>query len=387
MRIFVIHPGATFSTHDVFIGLTWGLRQAGAEVVEYRLDRALQISGALIHAAVASDAIDQPVDVFGLATGEALAAAVHYEPDAVIVVSGGNFPINRANGLRRLSQQRRVPFPVAIYDTEAPYVTPAMARAAQRYDVVLTNERLAVPRYAHPRAHYLPHAYHPETHRPGPAEPALTSDALFIGTAFPERRALLGGAGWEDIDLRVMGALWDAPAAGPAETISPEGIVDNADAVRWYRAARVCLNHHRTIRAYGSGDYIDAAEAASLGPRAYEIAAVGAFQLCDDSRAELLEIFGDSVPTYRAGDRADLIAQTRRWLADPDGRAAKAAEARERVQAHRWDRRAPQILDILEAARADLKARHRRRRKRGALAAGTFVDLKAEASHADQARP
>lgn len=390
MRVLVIHPGASFSTHDVYMGLVWGLRANGAEVIEYRLDRALQTSGALIHAAVAADAIEQAVDVFGLASSEAIAAAVHYEPDAAIVVSGGNFPLNRAAGLRQLSLQRRVPFPVALYDTEAPYVTGSMARAARTYDVLFTNERLAVERYQHPRAHYLAHAYHPRIHTPGEAEPELASDALFIGTAFPERRALFAGSDWSGINLRVMGALWDMPDAGPAQTISPEGIVDNTDTVRYYRSAAVCINHHRTVRVYGSGEHIAATEAASLGPRAYEIAAVGAFQLCDDSRSELADLFGDAVPTYRAGDVDDLARQVRYWLDRPEERQARAAQAQERVRPHRWDQRAVDVLTVLEAARDDLKSRHRRVRRRVPMQPpGTFVNLNktTEAQHhGDQAR-
>lgn len=367
MRIGVIHPGATFSTHDVHVGLCWGLRASGHEVIEYRLDRALQISAALIHAAVSLEAIDDPVDVFGLASAEAMATMIHYEPDAVIVVSGGNFPLSRVAGLTRLSAQRRIPFPVVLYDTESPYVTPAMARAAQAYNVVLTNERLAVGRYQHDAAYYLPHAFHPNIHAPAPADPALATDAVFIGTAFPERIALFRGADWAGVDFRCMGALWDVEGAHADQTISPEGVIDNADTARWYHSTKIAINHHRTSRVYGSAEHIEAVEAASLGPRAYEIAACGAFQLCDDSRRELFDIFGDSVPTYRLGDADDLARQVRHWLDRPGERAERAAEAYQRVQSHRWDRRAADVLTYLEAARDDLKSRHRRRRKRALI--------------------
>lgn len=399
MRVFVIHPGATFSTHDVYSGLVWGLRQNGVEVIEYRLDKALQVSGALIHAAVSGDALEEAVDVFGLASSEAIAAAVHFEPDAVIVVSGGNFPLMRAIGLRNLSAQRRVPFPVALLDTEAPYVTGAMQRAASRYDVLFTNEKLAVPRFQHPNAHYLPHAYRPDVHTPGAAEMELMSDVLFVGTAFPERQDLFygkldesgtrqGGPDWGHLKFLCLGALWEG-MTDIAQTISPEGIVDNPDTVRYYRSAGICLNHHRTSRVFGSGEHIDAAEAYSLGPRAYEIAAVGAFQLSDNSRPELTELFGDSVPTYQAGNSLSLSRQIHYWMQHPDQRKACAEEARTRVAPHTWDRRAADVLTVLEAARDDLKSRHRRKRRRVPIQPpGTFVNLskRTEAPHGDQTR-
>ena len=376
MRIVVIHPGASFSTHDVHMGVVWGLRANGAEVIEYRLDKALQISGALIHAAVAADALESPVDVFGLASAEAVGTIVHYEPDAVLVVSGGNFPLMRVAGLARLSQQRRVPFPIALYDTEAPYVTPGMAKAARQYTTLFTNERSAVARYEHPDAHYLAHAYHPHTHTPGPAEADLATQALFIGTAFPERRALFDAAVALGAPITRHGILWDEMEGHAGQTISPEGTIDNADAVRWYRSTQIAINHHRTSRVYGSNEHIDASEAQSLGPRAYELAAVGAFQLCDNSRAELIDLFGDTVPTYQAGDADSLARQVAYWLDQPERRRDVAAAARERVQPHRWDTRAAFVLEVLEAARDDLKSRHRRRRKRVPVQPpGTFVNL------------
>ena len=376
MRIVVVHPGASFSTHDVHVGLCWGLRANGIEVIEYRLDKALQVSGALIHAAVAADSLDDPVDVFGLASAEAMGTIIHYEPDAVIVVSGGNFPLMRVAGLIRLSAQRRVPFPVVLYDTEAPYVTPGMAKAAQYYNVLFTNEASAVGRYKHADAHYLPHAYHPSIHTPGKAEPQFTTEALFIGTAFPERRTLFDGAVALGAPITRHGILWEATTADAAQTISPEGTIANEDAVRWYRSTQIAINHHRTSRVYGSNEHIDASEAASLGPRAYELAAVGTFQLCDDSRSERTTLFADSVPTYRAGDPEDLARQVAYWLERPEERRALAAQARERVQPHRWDQRAAFVATVIETARASLKARHRRSRKRVPIQpSGTFVNL------------
>lgn len=389
MRVFVIHPGATFSTADVHTGLVWGLRTAGAEVIEYRLDKALLVSSALVHSAIAEDVLETPVDVFGLASAEAIAAAVHFEPDACLVVSGGNFPLSRALALKRLSAQRRVPFPVALFDTEAPYVTRAMQQMARHYDVIFTNERLAVDRYSHPHTYYLPHAFTPHVHQPGPAEADYDSDVLFIGTGFPERKELFAATDWGELRLTVLGALWETEVTDVAQTIAPTEAIENAEAVRYYRSAAINLNHHRTVRMFGSGEHIAAGEAESLGPRAYELAATGAFQLCDDSRPELAEVFGDAVPTYRAGDAEDLGRQVQRWAGDPEGRASLAAAALERVQPHRWDRRAEQVLTILEAARDDLKSRHRRKRRRVPMAAGTFVNLNktTEASpHGDQAR-
>src|SRR4030065_2583401 len=87
-------------------------------------------------------------------------------------------------------------------------------------------------------------------------------------------------------------------------------LVDNAELIKYYCGTKIALNHHRTIVGKDSrGEELHIDQAYSLGPRAYEIAACGAFQLCDDTRPELQEVFGDSVATYRdGGDLRDKIA-------------------------------------------------------------------------------
>jgi spore maturation protein CgeB len=120
--------------------------------------------------------------------------------------------------------------------------------------------------------------------------------------------------------------------------------MDNTEAAAHYRSVPICLNHHRTTRDYGSGQHID--RAYSLGPRAYEIAACGGFQLMDASRPEAEEVFGGSLVTYR--DSEDLERQIHYWLAHPAERAAKAAAQHAHILAHSWTARAGAVLDVLQ---------------------------------------
>jgi len=79
----------------------------------------------------------------------------------------------------------------------------------------------------------------------------------------------------------------------------------------------------------------------SLGPRAYEIAACGAFQLSDE-RPELREIFGDAVATYVDG--ADLRRKVDYYLTHEGEREEMALEALDLVQSCSFEDRAEQIL-------------------------------------------
>jgi len=92
----------------------------------------------------------------------------------------------------------------------------------------------------------------------------------------------------------------------------------------------------------GEQVYLDRHEAQSLGPRAYEIAACGAFQLCDDKRTELWSVFGDSVATYSDAD--DLRDQVTYYLKHDRERQEMAQEARARVEGCTFQDRAREIV-------------------------------------------
>lgn len=344
-KILVITSGAGFSTLDVGTGLVAGLEANGVEVLQFPLEKALQLFGAFIDAAIDEDVITEPVDGNFMASSELIAAAVHYEPDAVIAVSGGNLHGVRVIQLRELAAQRRHPFPVAVYCTESPYF-PEIPMA-RRYDLVFTNERLSVPMFeqAGCRTFYLAHAYNPAVHQLGEPEADKQCDAFFVGTGFEERHALFDGVDWAGISFVKKGFLWNPDEQ--AELLRPKDVTPNEDVARWYRSARININHHRTTTVYGSGGHIEPGIAASLGPRAYEIAACGGFQLCDDSRPELDAVFGGMVPTYKLGDSADLERQIRYWLSHDGRREALRNAQHEAVQAHSWPNRAKELVDIL----------------------------------------
>lgn len=336
-----------FSTKDVFDGVKAGLEAHGCEVVTYHLARHLQRAERLIDGAIDAGTIDEPENPFALACERLPAIAIAEKPDAVIAISGGNVHPASIAALRLLAGQRHKPFPTAVYCTETPYAPEN--RFAYLYDVVFTNERKHQGRFPHTRyVEYLPMAYNPAVHTPGEAEADLASDVLFIGTGFPERKAVLEGVDWSGIDFKLMGGFWeqDGPIEGKA-TLNPAGIVQNVDSVRWYRSAAINLNLHRTTTIYGAKEHIEPGEAESLGPRAYELAACGAFQLIDDSRAELRDVFRDALPTFRAWDAADLGRQVRYYLARSGARERHAAAALDAVRPHTWHARAGRMLDVL----------------------------------------
>jgi spore maturation protein CgeB len=344
MRIMVIHPGHGFSTADVFTGVCAGLAACGAEVIPYPLDAALDVNLALYGVAQThAPQIVPAFDPYAVAAHAIVGRAIWREVDCVLAVTGQNLHFGAVGTLRKAG------ILTALLCTESPYLTLDRERFdAQLYDVVFTNDRNAVNLFGTP-AHYLPMAYNPAVHYQDGPRADDAPDVFFIGTGFDERRALFAAVDWTGIDFKLVGTLWD----GEDDVATfLRRLMDNATAATYYRAAKINLNHHRTTMDYRSGQHIGVGAAYSLGPRAYEIAACGGFQLMDDSRPEAREVFGTSLATYRAGDSADLERQVRYWLAHPEERAQRAAEQATAVRAHAWDTRAASIIDILTGAAA-----------------------------------
>jgi spore maturation protein CgeB len=344
MRVMVIHPGHGFATHDVYTGLVAGLASCGADVIPYRLDGALDVTLGLYGLAQThAPPLASHFDPYATASFAALGFAINKEVDWVLAVTGQNVHFTLIAALKKVGIK------TALLCTESPYLTLIRERHdAALYDVVFTNDKNACRMFGKP-AHYLPAAYNPAVHRPDGTRAEHSADVFFVGTGFPERQALIGGVDWSGIDLQLAGTLWDG---NENNEVLLRRLMDNEQAAAHYRAAKINLNIHRTTADYHAGQHIGIGQAYSLGPRAYEIAACGGFQLMDDSRPEARDVFGASLCTFQAGNSADLERQIRLFLADPDMCRQYAQAQHEAVKPHTWHARGARVLDIFDGTRA-----------------------------------
>lgn len=347
----VIHPGDEFSTADVFTGLVWGLRANGHTVHEARLDEGLVVMSEAVEYFRAYFPGTPPAwaqDAFALVGPRIVAQAAWLQPDMVIAVNGLKLHYSVPLTLRKIG------LATAILMTETPYSV-TERNIAPMYDHVLTNERRAIRDQLfgnHPSVYYVAHGYNPDMHYPHAIEPELACDVCFIGTGFTERKKLFDGVDWTGITKVIRGAAWAIDLDKPIEERNAkawDGVTDNRDTARLYRNAKMSINHFRTTTEIGSGEVLPSTYAESLGPRAYEIPACGGFMI-SDYRAELVDVFGDSVPTYKAGDSADLERVIRYYLANPDEREALRQEQCRRVQGQHWGARAARVIDLLAYA-------------------------------------
>lgn len=331
-------------------GLRAGLLHHGVQVVDYRLDaRISRASKWLMSAWKVARKSDpefekpNPADIFYQAGIGALEMALRHQVDVVLVVSGMFLHPDVVIIMKRAGLL------VTVLFTESPYDKPELDMA-KHVDGCWTNERSAVPAFAavNPRSGYIAHAWNPALHKPGlqPGDETMPAhDVVFVGSAFQERIDWFHAIDWTGIDLGIYGQ-WQ-PLRGPSKLRQyiRQGTIDNAVTAALYRRAKIGLNLYRTSQGWGSrAPSIEHAE--SMNPRAYELAACGAFHL-SSYRAEVGEVFGDLVPTFTHPTQA--AALIRSWLADPDGRARIAAALPACVAEMSWTERSAEIIGDLQS--------------------------------------
>ena len=355
LRIMLCHPGASWSTADVWSGLSHGLKAHGVEVVHYRLDERIADAKRSLNIRWRTQKRGRPdvpkptqADViYQAGVGErALRKQVH----VVLVVSAMFLHPDVLVMLKRAGQK------VVVLFTESPYDLEGELKIAAVVDGCWTNERTSVPAFqaVNPCAGYLPHAWHPEKHTTAvPVDDSVPShDVVFVGSGFAERIEWFNAIDWTGIDLGLYGTWKGFGLKTQVKRCIRGEQIDNAQAAALYRKATIGLNLYRQYARHADGRRVQV-YGESLSPRAYELAACGSFHL-SDYRAEVAEVFGARVPTFRSPSEAGALI--RMWLADPAGRARVAAELPACVAEASWVQRAATVLGDLHRLLMPAKA-------------------------------
>lgn len=345
MKLLVCHPGASWATHDVHVGVVEGLRAHGVPVSEFRLDTRINRTHDFLHylwrrqkRAVPEQAWPKPtpMDVLFQASTGLVERALEKGCTDVLVISAMFVMPDR------LELAKRAGLRVWLLCTETPYAMAEELRLAAMVDGVWTHERAVLEQFraVNPRTSYLPHAWRPGVHDATQTVADRTADVLFCGSLFPERVQWFEAIDWTGIDLALYGTPELLPKRSPLRAFVRGNLVPNHELVGLAHRAKLALNLFR-----GTPDGVPAE---SLNPRLYEMAAAGVCSLTD-ARAEVVEKFGDTVPTFSSPEEAGTLI--RALLADPARRAACAAGARRAVANDHWTARAAQMVRELTSWR------------------------------------
>lgn len=174
MRVLVVHPGPHFSVADVHRGLVAGLRANGADVVDLNLHDRLGFYSSAGRMIEDSGEWIRLVDDEGavrLASKGIEAACYEFQPDAVVIISCFYVPLDLLDLIRARGSK------VVIVHTEEPYEHDRQMVRAAHADLNLINDPTNLDAYAAlGQALYMPHAYDPAIHCPGPAVPDAVSE-------------------------------------------------------------------------------------------------------------------------------------------------------------------------------------------------------------------
>ncbi len=351
MRITIVYPGPLFSVRDVALGYHIALAIQGHEVTVVDMAKRLHIFERVTKYGFPELEDHPDPDMrnrvsIRMASENAVIECLRHEPDVVLVVScmyinPDIFPLLRRAG-----------FPTAALFTESPYDDEAQLIIAAETDCCFITERTSLPafRRVNPNSHYLGHAYDPDVHRPILTRPGDALDVFLVGTGFQRRVRMLEAVNWEGLDFRLFGQ-WSLGDDSPLQSrYQGNDRLPNFVVPRWYSRAAISINLHRQDAGWGllDGELGEKVTGVwSINPRAYEIAACGGFQICDDSRGELAEVFGDSVPTFT--NAAELEELVRYYVRSPQARRDLADQARERVKDHTFAQRAQAVASELRA--------------------------------------
>lgn len=350
MRILVGHPGPDFSVADVFTGWVEALRAAGQEVATYALSDRLAFYGHALFETGRADEAGHPEvrkavsneEAIRLASNGILSACYQFWPDVVILVSGFFTPPVMLDLMR--SRRHKV----VLIHTEAPYQDQEQIARAGHADINLVNDPVNLDSYRAVRkdSYYVPHAYRPHVHRPGPAVPSMKCDLGFAGTGYPSRIDFFERMRLAGLDVLLAGnwqpLMEDEHRDSPLHQYlanAADECVDNAQAVSLYRSSKAGINIYRR-----EAESPEQSDGWAMGPREVEMAASGLWFL-RDSRPESDEVF-PMLPSFSGPEDAGEIL---RWYLDRDDERQKAADrARAAVAGRTFDANARMLLRLLE---------------------------------------
>ena len=334
-------------------GWAEALEGLGHTVRVYNTNDRLTVFDAMLIDTGQKDGEDRPLvrkavtreQAIELAVSGVYSACYQFWPDIVLVVSAFFTPPRLLDVLRARRHK------VVLLHTECPYQDGEQLDRAAHADLNLLNDPVSLDafRALGIPAEYVPHAYRPGVHKPGPVVPELACDLSFVGTGYQSRadffEAMLADAG--DLDVLLAGnwtLLKERPDSPLRKYLSHdiEQCLTNDEAVRAYNSSKAGINFYRREGSAEGG--MPVLQGVAMGPREVEMAAAGCWFL-RDPRPE-----GDALlpmlPTFASpGEAAGVLKW---WLPRDSQREEAARAAREAISGRTFASNARMLLRLLD---------------------------------------
>lgn len=336
MRVLAVRPGPNFSVADVHRGWLKAFEQLGVQVVDFNLDDRLSFYETALDNA--HDEKGHGTEAAHLAAEDLRASLYDFWPDWLFITSGFYvaphvYQIARARGHK-----------IALLCTESPYEDDQQVLRAPYVDLILTNDPTNLDRFReHCAAEYVPHAYDPEVHYPGAADPDLECDFAFVGSGYPSRIEFFEKVNWTGLNVKFAGnwrSLTDDSPLAPFIEHDRELCIDNADTARLYRSAKVGANLYRS-----EAERPELSTGWAMGPREVEMAACG-LAFIRESRPESDELL-PMLPTVTTPE--EFGEHVKWWASHEVERERVAHAARAALQDRTFTQNVKTFLRLAES--------------------------------------
>lgn len=238
----------------------------------------------------------------------------------------------------------------AVWYTEDPYEIQNNIDNSDIFDIVFTNDLNSVDNYKN-KGHFLPLGANTDIHyREVKDEKSYAYDLSFIGTAWPNRVSLIKKVENQFNNLNYKIALPYNEFIPKPDLKIPESAylwrTTNEQFALIANRARINLTLHRVFSASTSSH-----AASSPGPRIFEVAMAGGFQLVDNNLFDVNRYYKDGQECVTFNTEDDCLDKLNYYLANPDERIeiARAAQART-IHEHSYDKRIEELLFKIEGS-------------------------------------
>lgn len=243
---------------------------------------------------------------------------------------------------------KRRGFPLAFWLTDDPYEFDAEYKFAELADAVFTNDRWTRSYYRRPNVFHLPTAACRTQHfREIPnSDRQYDYDIFFCGVGFPNRQSIIDGLSpvLRKHQTLICGDEWRAHAPYVLnERLSSKQLMDH------YSRSRIVLNLARD-HSYANKRFM--ITPSTPGPRTFEAAMAGAFQMVFADRPEVLDYYQHDREIVLFSGLADFARKVKFYLANPTARMEIARAAQRRtLQDHQYVNRVDVLLRRLSLVR------------------------------------
>lgn len=276
--------------------------------------------------------------------GDAIALAQRHQCNLFFAFDGEGLHVDLCQRLKAICGYS------LVWNTEDPYELPVNLAHATLFDHIYTNDSASVTAYGG-KATHLPLAASQEfQYHPVLENSDCRYDLFFAGTAWPNRVQLIGKlANLMDGSLRMKLAMPTNEHLPAIENLPLAPSVynwrtSNIEFARFANQSRITLGLHRDFSTTPGAP----TAALTPGPRIFEVAMAGGFQLVDHALAETNQFFTLGTELVTFDGEQDCLDKVDYFLRHPDERVAiaKAAQAKA-LEAHTYSARIDAILASL----------------------------------------